>query len=334
MGLRGAGGEKGHGPGADSSARGTGASDDRLVRFEAEVEDFLVYLGEVRNLSDHTVEAYGADLSAYLRWCGRCGVDPWKPSSMEVRRYLADLQRARYAPRTRARRLSSLKALYRHLAQRGIDVGGAVEAAVSPKLPKSLPEVVRDPAVEKLLQAVEDDGGGLLDRALVELLSASGARIGEVAALELDDVDLERAMVRLFGKGSKERIVPIHPEAVSALTAFIEKERPLRAAKKAATGPVPRALFLSTRGNPMGTDTLRRRFKALVARAGLPADTGPHALRHGYATELLGGGADLRSVQELLGHSSLSTTQLYTHLSVDRLKDAMEQAYPRSGYRG
>ena len=168
---------------------------------------------------------------------------------------------------------------------------------------------------------------GLRDRALLELLYATGARISEMAGLRVADLDLAGAQARLFGKGSKERIVPVYDSALEWAGRYLREGRP----ELAARSREPRdELFLSTRGNAMSADALRTVFERRVALAGLDPALTPHAMRHTYATELLGGGADLRSVQELLGHESLSTTQVYTHLSVERLREAAARAHPRA----
>ncbi len=169
---------------------------------------------------------------------------------------------------------------------------------------------------------------GLRDAAQIELMFACGARIAEVAALKVTDIDRSQRQVRLFGKGSKERLVPLHDRALQALEAYLDRGRPLLAeqAKRSSS-----QLFLSSRGNPMSADSLRLRMEDAVAAAGLSPTLTPHSLRHGFATSLLDGGADLRSVQELLGHASISTTQIYTHLSMDAIKEAAKQANPRSG---
>lgn len=204
-------------------------------------------------------------------------------------------------------------------------------ALVSPKLPKPLPHVLTPAQIDALLSAPDrETPDGLRDAAFLETLYASGARISEIASLTLSRVDLAESTLTLFGKGSKERIVPLYRRAREKLTAYIEQARPvlLGCRKDIPTEPV-QAVFISTRGLPMSADSLRHRFSRHARAAGLPADITPHALRHTFATDLLEGGADLRSVQELLGHVSLSTTQIYTHLTPDRLKGAVKQAHPR-----
>lgn len=215
---------------------------------------------------------------------------------------------------------------------RGIVEGDAVSAIASPKLPRDLPGVLTIQQVEALLKTPDTSTpAGLRDAAMLELLYASGARISELAALNVESIGWSERTLRLWGKGSKERIVPLYRRALEATRLYIEEGRPelLAQAKRRdpATGPHP--LLISARGNRMSAAMLRRRFHMLATLAGIPADIAPHAMRHTFATDLLEGGADLRSVQELLGHASLSTTQIYTHLTPDRLKRAVAQAHPR-----
>ncbi|MEY8436637.1 tyrosine recombinase [Atopobiaceae bacterium 24-176] len=298
-------------------------------RWDALLEGFLHHLGDVRNLSANTVRSYRCDLEGFLAWCWRTDIDPAGLGPVDVRSYLGELRRALYAGRTVSRRLSALRTFYDWLEREGVVEGNVAAAAASPKAARALPEVLDDEQARALIAAADTSTPeGLRDRAQAELMYASGARIAEVAALAVGDVDLSQGSVRLFGKGSKERLVPLHRCACGALGSYLKEGRPQLAARSARATD---AVFLSSRGNPMSADTLRLRFERLAALAGLPASVTPHAMRHTFATELLSGGADLRSVQELLGHASISTTQVYTHLSVDRLKDAALQANPRSG---
>ena len=297
--------------------------------FRQDVDDYLGYLAGVRNMSPNTVRAYRTDLEAYLAWLEREGVAGRSVSHRWLRRYLADLTRAGYTPRTVNRHLSALRGLYRWLVGQERISTDAAAAIASPKLARTLPHTLSDADVSRLAEACDASTvEGVRDRALVELLYASGARISEVARLDVGDIDFAQAQVRLFGKGSKERVVPLYRKALGALSAYLATSRPTLAARCGAR-PATSALFVSTRGNRMSADALRTRFERLVRLAGVDADATPHAMRHTYATELLSGGADLRSVQELLGHESLSTTQIYTHLSVERLKEATRQAHPR-----
>ena len=265
--------------------------------------------------------AYGSRLERFAAWCEREDIDAFAADVRTIRRYLAELSREQVAPRTLAAHLSAIRSLYRWMAAEGVVEGDAVSAIASPKLPRDLPGVLTTHQVEALLKTPDTSTpAGLRDAAMLELLYASGARISELAALNVESIAWSERTLRLWGKGSKERIVPLYRRALEATRLYIEEGRP-------ATGPHP--LLISARGNRMSAAMLRRRFHMLATLAGIPADIAPHAMRHTFATDLLEGGADLRSVQELLGHASLSTTQIYTHLTPDRLKRAVAQAHPR-----
>ena len=297
--------------------------------FEGDVRAFLDYLSGVRNLSNNTVRSYAADLEGYLAWLRREGVRGATVSHRELRRYLAELTRAGYTTRTVNRHLSAIRGLYRWLLTQERVSSDAAAALASPKIARTLPRTMSDADVEALLAGCDRGSDeGVRDAALIELLYATGARISEMARLKVADVDFSRRQVLLFGKGSKERVVPVYERALEATGSYLAGPRAAllaRARKPRETA----ALFISTRGNPMSADALRVCFERHVRRAGIDAGVTPHAMRHTYATELLSGGADLRSVQELLGHESLATTQIYTHLSVERLKEATRQAHPR-----
>lgn len=296
--------------------------------FERQVLGFCTYLRNVRNLSPNTVRAYETDLDAFLDWNRREGIDPFHISHREIRSWLAELRDAGYAASTQNRHLSSVRSLYKWLVDRGVTDEDAAAAVASPKVGRRLPRTMSDADVCRLLDACEESPEGIRDRALVELLYASGARISEASGLDVSDVDLAQRQVRLFGKGSKERIVPLYDRAVSAIRTYRLKARPMLLSSSAMP---TNALFVSGKGKRMSAAMLRVRFERLVEIAGLDPGITPHAMRHTFATQLLDGGADLRSVQELLGHESLSTTQIYTHVSAERLKEAALQAHPRSG---
>lgn len=265
-------------------------------------------------------------------WCEREGVDARVADVRTVRSYLSELSRDHMAARTLAAHLSAIRSLYRWMAAEGIVEGDAVSAISSPKLPRGLPTVLTTKQVEALLKAPDTSTPtGLRDAAMIELLYASGARISELAALNVESVAWSERTLRLWGKGSKERIVPLYRRALDATRLYIEEGRPelLARAKRSDGANGVHPLFISARGNRMSAAMLRKRFHMLATLAGIPADIAPHTMRHTFATDLLEGGADLRSVQELLGHASLSTTQIYTHLTPDRLKRAVSQAHPR-----
>ncbi|MDO4405452.1 MAG: tyrosine recombinase XerC [Atopobiaceae bacterium] len=298
-------------------------------RFEQDAQRFVSYLRGVRNLSENTVRAYETDLEAFCTWAQREGVVGYTASHRQLRRYLAELTRAGYSTRTVNRHLSAIRGLYKWLLSEGITTSDAAAALASPKIAKTLPRTMGDSDVNALVETCDKaTTEGLRDAALIELLYATGARISEISRLDVGDIDFAQAQVSLFGKGSKERVVPIYQRALAVVRDYLEQSRPLLAARKRGAEKT-RALFVSTRGNRMSADALRTVFERHVALAGIDVGVTPHAMRHTYATELLSGGADLRSVQELLGHESLATTQIYTHLSVERLKEATRQAHPR-----
>lgn len=314
-------------------------------RLRLDLEAFLSYLGSTLNYSPNTVRAYRCDLEAFFSWAAREGVDPLAAGHRDLRRYLGSLDGDGYARTTVGRRLSAVRSFYEWLDREGEVALNPAQAVASPKLPKPLPHVFTCSEVERLLAAVDPQTPeGLRDRAMVELFYASGARIGELSALDVADVDQAASTVRLFGKGSKERVVPIYPLAVDAVRSYLQDGRPALLARASCDdgggGRAPGAgmrrarsaggpLFLNARGARMSADSMRKRFARLQAAAGVGGGTSPHTMRHTFATELLEGGADLRSVQEMLGHASLSTTQIYTHLTPERLREASHLAHPR-----
>lgn len=296
-------------------------------------DDFIAHIANVEGLSPQTVKAYQQHLEAYAAWLDRSGADPFDLGPRDVRRYLSELKRAQYSERTVAAHLSALRSCYRWLELEGLVKNDVFSTVLTPKIPKNLPRVVSREQMEALMAAPDTAAPeGKRDAAMLELLYASGARISELSALDVESIDFRQRTVTLFGKGSKERLVPLYRRAVDAAAEYVNEGRPvlLEDAKRAEPYGSQHPLFISARGNRMSAAALRHRFHLLCEKAGLPADIAPHAIRHTFATDLLDGGADLRSVQELLGHASLSTTQLYTHLTPERLKSAVSQAHPRA----
>lgn len=289
------------------------------------VDAYLRVLSDVRGYSTHTVRAYAADLRRYLDWAERSGVDPIRIGHRQLRLYLAELDRARYARRTIARRLAAVRGLFAFLAEEQVVDSSPAEILVSPKLPQRLPKTVPDDTLAALLAAPDAETPvGMRDRVVLEVLYASGIRVSELVGLDLADVDLAQGQLRVMGKGSKERIVPVHRAAVSALQGYITIGRP-----RLMRGP-SEALLLSARGNRMSADSVRRALKHYLEEVGGALSISPHSLRHTFATHLVEAGADLRTVQELLGHVALSTTQIYTHVGKRRLKDVHADAHPRA----
>lgn len=288
---------------------------------------FLTHLSAERGVSPATVRAYAADLAAYFQWTARKGVDSTRLTHRELRGYLAELAAARYAPRTVARKLSTLRSFFDFLVEQQLAPGNPAASLATPKMPQRLPKLVPADILAALLDAPDTSTPqGIRDAAILELLYAAGLRVAEVESLDLGRLDLGQGQVRVLGKGNKERIVPIHRFAAAKIERWLREGRPeLRKAAKPTE-----AVFLNRIGTRYTAGSIRRMMEARLAEVGGAAGLTPHALRHTFATHLLEGGADLRTVQELLGHVALSTTQIYTHLSVRRLKDVHRDAHPRA----
>lgn len=292
---------------------------------DALVDAFVTSLDTERNLSPNTVRAYVTDLDAFLDWADGEKIDILRMDHRSFRLYLSYLDQARYSRKTVNRHLSAIKGFYRFLVATGRLERDPIEVVSGPKQPKGLPRLIPAAEMDAILSASDvSTTRGLRDQAILEMLYASGARIGEAAALSVQDIDFSAGQMKVFGKGGKERIIPLHSIALKTLDAYLRKARPLLVGKTSGD-----ALFLSMRGNPMSTGAIRTVFKGILAAAGVSQSYSPHDVRHTFATNLLEGGADLRSVQEMLGHASLSSTQIYTHVSAAYLKDVHHQAHPR-----
>jgi integrase/recombinase XerC len=289
------------------------------------------HLTSERNLTAHTVRAYTADIAGLLDHSSRLGMtDVGELDLRTLRSWLAKQQTTGKSRTTMARRATAARVFTAWLARTGRIAADPGAALGSPKTLKTLPQVLRvDEAADLIRAAAElaDDGSpvGLRDVAMLELLYATGIRVGELAGLDVDDLDRDRNVVRVFGKGRKERTVPFGHPAARALDRWLNEGRPLLHAEGA--GP---ALFLGARGKRIDQRAVRTLVHKRIAEVPGAPDIGPHGLRHSAATHLLEGGADLRAVQELLGHASLATTQLYTHVTTDRLRKAYQQAHPRA----
>lgn len=296
------------------------------------VEEFARYLRSERDRSEHTVRAYVGDVTDLMAHLAR--QHHTEPGDLDLDVLRGWLARQRTQGRSRAtlaRRASAARSFTAWAARTGLidaDVGALLG---SPKGRRELPEVLRTDEAATMLEAVADDAAtsddplALRDRAVLELLYATGIRVSELVGLDLDDIDESRRVVRVLGKGRRERGVPYGVPAQQAMTAWIDHGRAELAAPSAG-----RALFVGARGARLGQRGVRTIVHERLRAVPDAPDVGPHGLRHTAATHLLEGGADLRSVQELLGHASLATTQIYTHVSVDRLRRAYEQAHPRA----
>lgn len=289
---------------------------------------FETYLRDERAFSAHTVRAYLGDVNRLLLHASRAGVtEPGDITLRILRSWLALERTTRHADATIARRAAAARAFTAHAARTGRAATDAGAGLASPKVRRALPGVLTEEQAASLMAVPDPEAGpvGLRDRAVLEVLYATGLRVGELVGLDLDDLDRSRRLVRAVGKGNKERSVPLGQPAVAAVDAWIARGRPRLAT--ATSGP---ALFLGARGGRLDQRAVRSMVTRYLTEVTGAAPLGPHGLRHSAATHLLAGGADLRSVQELLGHATLTTTQIYTHVSVERLRASYERAHPRA----
>jgi integrase/recombinase XerD len=298
-------------------------------RFTSELEGFIEYLVVERARSDNTVLAYRRDLTDYAGFLRQQGKSSYaEATAADVRAYLAQLSRQQRRKRpTVARRLSAVRLLHRYLLREGLAQADPTATVETPKLGKRLPHVLSVAECEQLLQAPRLDVPlELRDAAMLALMYATGLRVSELVGLRLGGVNFEQGLVRVVGKGGKERLVPVAAAALELLRLYLDQVRPALVREEGEDG-----LFLSARGKRMTRVNFWKRLKHLyLPRAGLPPETSPHTLRHSFATHLLEGGADLRAIQEMLGHASLGTTQIYTHVSPAYLRQVYEQHHPRA----
>jgi integrase/recombinase XerD len=301
-------------------------------RYEALVLDFLAHLEFERGLSRNTLAAYRTDLLQFGRFLAERDREAVEAARADLSDFLADLARgdgngrAPCSTATVSRKAACLRSFYRHLRrEEAIDDDPAAQLE-TPRRGKKLPEVLSYSEVQRLLaQPRGDDAVVIRDRALLELMYASGLRASETISLEVGDMDLDHGIVRAKGKGSKERLVPIGGKALAAIRVYLRSAR-----GQLVSSPEERKLFVNFRGGPLTRQGLYKIVLRHADSAGLGDRMSPHTLRHSFATHLLAGGCDLRSVQEMLGHADLSTTQLYTHLSGEELKEAYFKAHPRA----
>lgn len=284
-------------------------------------EAFSLYLEIERNLSPHSIRAYRQDLDFFHAFLADCPLD--KVDYRLLRRYLGHLKQEGYERSTIARRMATLRTYFRFLARERMIGGNPTVGLQSPKLSRKLPSFLDWEELVRLLAAPDESPRGLRDRALLELLYATGMRVSEIAELSVRQINWEEAEIRVIGKGSKERMVLMSEEAMRHLRRYLDEGRPLLRPSNTER------LFLNRSGKPLSARSIDRMLKAHARRAGIAKPISPHTLRHTFATHLLEGGADLRVVQELLGHASLSTTQIYTHVSQERLRQVYQQAHPR-----
>jgi integrase/recombinase XerD len=289
------------------------------------IDSFVNYLRSECHLSENTVAAYHRDLNRFYIWLA--GRRIAQLSIQELADYAGWLHDRKLAPASIARHLASLRVFCRYLQLEGLLRENLAELLGSQKLWERVPHVLTPGMVERLLDSpVKGEPLWRRDRALLELLYATGCRASEISHLELKDVHLDEGYCLCKGKGNKERLVPLGRRAIAAVRDYLGRERPLLVAERS---PAPKWLLVSRRGMRLRRERIWELFKRYAARAGIAADMSPHTLRHSFATHLLAGGADLRQVQEMLGHASIATTQIYTHVDPSRLKAVHKQFHPR-----
>jgi integrase/recombinase XerC len=291
------------------------------------LQRFLRYL-QTNNSSPYTIKNYGTDIGQFLGYCGERGVRaPEQVDRALLRDYLAELDEAGYVAASIARRVAELRSFGDFLVRESVLERNPFRAVSTPRVPQRLPKYLTVAEVEALLAAPDPSTPrGLRDRAIVEVLYAAGLRVSELVGLDLGDVDLAQAQVRVLGKGGKERIGLLGRPAVRTLRAYLESGRPALLGKRPT-----QALWLNHRGGRLSTRGVAMMLSQAGKQAGIRTPVFPHILRHSFATHLLDGGADLRVVQELLGHADLATTQIYTHVSQSRAREVYARAHPRAG---
>lgn len=294
------------------------------------VKSFLNYLNVEKNCSSLTVTNYDADIKLFQEFLARRReFSHWKEVKvLDIRAYLAVLNEKGYARKTVARRISSLRSFYKYLIRESVIETNPFTKVRTPKLDKKLPVFLEEFEINELLSQPDNSLLGIRDKAILELLYATGCRVSELAGLTLDRVDMGNSYVLLIGKGNKERLVPMGHPAVKAIDAYCETTR--RHIMTKFSIKEHGYVFINSRGEPLTDRSVRRILDKYVTAVSLQKHISPHTIRHSFATHLLEHGADLRTVQELLGHASLSTTQIYTHLTTERIASVYEKHHPRA----
>ncbi len=295
---------------------------------EAALAEYLRHLADEKNASEHTVKSYREDLTQALEFLrGKFGGQSPEPRQLTgrvLRAYLAWLHEQGYAKTTVARRVASLRSLCRFMCRQGSLTSNPADGLRGPRQDKNLPHFLSVADMRRLLDAPPaDEAFGLRDRAMLETLYSAGLRVSELTGLNVDDLDLDSGIITVRGKGKRERIAILHEKAIEVVKSWLA----LRPAPRGKAAP---AVFLNQRGGRLTSRSVGRLLEKYLAQAGLDPRTSPHTLRHSFATHLLDKGADIRGVQELLGHRSLATTQIYTHVTTTRLRETYEKAHPRA----
>ncbi len=295
-----------------------------MTSLEQQIQQFITYLDTERDVSPHTLTAYRSDLAQFLLFALREKGETVAAQDIEhlfLRRYLAGLSK-NTRKSSIGRKLAAIRSFFRFLLRRGSIGRNPAELIATPKKEQKLPFHLDIDQATILMEAPDNDRKyALRDRAMLELLYSSGLRVSELTGLNIGELDLAGGMVRVTGKGGKERIVPVGSRALEAITAYLDQR---------SDGTTGSALFLNSRGGRINRRSVARTVDAHVLRIAAFKRISPHTLRHTFATHMLEGGADLRAIQELLGHASLSTTQKYTHVSIDRLMEVYDKAHPKA----
>lgn len=294
------------------------------VALDGALDDYIQHLSVERGLSTHTVDAYAHDLARFVAWLGDVGAALDQVDESRVAAHLVMLSQAGLSARTQARALSSIRGFFRFLVREGRQPLDPTELLDGPRLLRKLPDLLNRDEVVRLLNAPSGTKPNRIrDRAMLHTMYAAGLRVTELTELDLGDINLEDGFIAVLGKGNKRRIVPIGAHARAALAEYLSAVRPKWAR------PASRACFLTARGKPMTRQGFWKLIKRYAINAGITKPISPHKLRHSFATHLLDGGADLRSVQTMLGHADISTTQIYTQVSGDHLRKMHERYHPR-----
>jgi len=283
------------------------------------IDKFLSYLDIEKNYSSHTILNYSVDLNEFFVFLG--DIDIQKVNYIHLRRFLANLKAKQLRPRTLARKLSSLRSFFRFLHREGLMKDNPAALLMTPKLDKTLPKFLSEKEMNEFVESPKlDTLAGRRDRAIFETLYSCGLRVSELVGLDVESIDYISNIVKVMGKGKKERLVPIGDKAIAAIRDYLDGRK--KTDKK--------ALFLNKNGTRLTDRSIRNIINKHIRRTSLAMEVSPHVLRHSFATHLLNRGADLRAVQELLGHVNLSTTQIYTHVTTERLKNIYDRAHPRA----
>lgn len=299
------------------------------AKSKQDLDDFKSYILVEKNFSQHTAKAYYADILAYLIWLGEEQCEDVKFS--KVREYLHFIKIFDYKKTTVARKIASIRTFYKYLHREKKVDNNPAESLISPKRPKSLPKFLTTDEIEQILSNINiDTPAGYRNRAILELLWASGMRVSELSGLNFEDLNLDNNEIRVFGKGSKERIILVTDRAKTYLQRYIDTARPLVAKGFRVECGEDSPVFINNTGFRLQTRTINNVVHNIVEKIQLPKHVTPHVFRHSFATHLIENGADLRVVQELLGHASISNTQIYTHVSNRHLKEVYNETHPRA----